>query len=821
MEARAPPRQMEALQAAHAASLALHEVRMSPDALLSLGLASCAPRLLLAERIPCFASADDRMAPHQICVPPWLLDELGLAQGDPLDVRVDHPLEGTPPRAHTARLAFRRAARADAWADSRGEAEAAEAAEEEAARADPLRALREAAGEAAAAAAVRRQLRGLWLREGRVAAVRCVGGVAVLRVLLAAAEGEGAATVELAPATRVELVDAGERPPPPRRGGGGGGAHGEAMAEALRRHARRALGGAAGGGEGAAWRGGHALLHGPPSNGKRRAIGGVCAEMRDEAGAAVARVSCARLLAADEAGEPLGAVLAAAEEVRGEGEGRPTVVHVEALELLCGMEGDDPSAASTRVAAALLAWMRSLAGATLVLGSVSDVRRLPQRLRSHGAFETIFHLPPPTAPQRTSFLEASLGLDAHASAPLDRLGLASRLSERTSGYTIGDLLRLVRTAHAISADGRIEMPHLERALREVLPSASEQDALRGAVGAASVGGYDALQQRLARLVEWPQSPGAPLRRLGVHPPSGALLFGPPGNGKTLLVQEATAVWENWLDPPRLAAQALATRCGVPAFVANASRLFGQYVGETELRVRQLFRQAREAAPSILLLDELDALGASRSSGGDSGGGSVAERALSTLLNEMDGVGHARAAADSSSAAHVFLIGCTNRPGSVDSALLRPGRLEQHLFVGPPDQDSREKVLNVHLRTLQLAPTVDVASLACKTERFSCAALAALCREATLSALKRYMEVGADNLGDSGTADHLIDSLRALEISDSENTHSAQMTEEQIEITPLDFECGMSTVCHSMVPSVTAYTRMMAEYEAFMQSSKYC
>ena len=161
---------------------------------------------------------------------------------------------------------------------------------------------------------------------------------------------------------------------------------------------------------------------------------------------------------------------------------------------------------------------------------------------------------------------------------------------------------------------------------------------------------------------------------------------------------------------------------------KASSLYGTYVGDTEAAIRELFRKARERAPSLIVLDEIDALGGSRGrpgGSGDEGGGgsSVADRALSTFLNEMDGIGISgptvtpTSATDDDARPAIFLIGCTNSPELVDAALLRPGRLEQLLYVGPPCASDRAEVLHVHTAHLPLAQDVSLTLLAEQTVGF--------------------------------------------------------------------------------------------------------
>jgi AAA family ATPase len=168
--------------------------------------------------------------------------------------------------------------------------------------------------------------------------------------------------------------------------------------------------------------------------------------------------------------------------------------------------------------------------------------------------------------------------------------------------------------------------------------------------------------------------------LGITPPKGILLYGPPGCSKTLM------------------AKALATETGMNFFAVKGPEIFNKYVGESERMIREIFRKARAASPSIIFFDEIDAMTTSR---GNSGG-SVSDRILAALLNEMDGI---------ESLVNVTVLAATNRPDVIDSALLRPGRIDRILYVGPPDLNSRKEIFRIEFRKMAVANDVDIDELA--------------------------------------------------------------------------------------------------------------
>jgi cell division protease FtsH len=231
---------------------------------------------------------------------------------------------------------------------------------------------------------------------------------------------------------------------------------------------------------------------------------------------------------------------------------------------------------------------------------------------------------------------------------------------------------------------------------------------------ADVAGIEEAEDELSEVVDFLRTPDK-YRRLGGRIPHGLLLSGPPGTGKTLL------------------ARAVAGEADVPFFSLAASEFVEAIVGIGAARVRDLFREAKESAPAIVFIDELDAIGRSRTSGvaGFSGGNDEREQTLNQILTEMDGF---------DSATSVIVLGATNRPDVLDRALLRPGRFDRRVAVQPPDRAGREAILRVHTRGVPLGPGVDLGRIAATTPGMVGADLANLVNEAALTAARREHDV---------------------------------------------------------------------------------
>ena len=238
------------------------------------------------------------------------------------------------------------------------------------------------------------------------------------------------------------------------------------------------------------------------------------------------------------------------------------------------------------------------------------------------------------------------------------------------------------------------------------------------VGWDDVGGLDAPRDRLREGVELPLKHPDAFRRLGIRPAKGFLLYGPPGTGKTLL------------------AKATARESQANFIATKSSDLLSKWYGESEQQIAKLFARARQVAPTIIFIDELDSLVPAR--GGGLGEPQVTERVVNTILAEMDGLEELN---------NVVLIGATNRPNLIDPALLRPGRLDELIFVGTPDTAGRRRILAIHTEDMPLAPDVDLESMAQRTERFTGADLEDLVRRAGLTALRRGLDADKVTMAD--------------------------------------------------------------------------
>jgi transitional endoplasmic reticulum ATPase len=256
------------------------------------------------------------------------------------------------------------------------------------------------------------------------------------------------------------------------------------------------------------------------------------------------------------------------------------------------------------------------------------------------------------------------------------------------------------------------------AFREVTPTAMREVYIETPnVHWDEVGGLEEVKQALKEAVEWPLKYPERFTRLGIQPPKGILLQGPPGCGKTLL------------------ARAVATESEANFLSIRGPEIFSKWVGESEKAIRETFRKARLAAPSIIFFDEFDALVPARGGGGDN---RVSERVISQLLTEIDGL---------LSLQNIVVIAATNRPDMIDPAILRPGRFDRRVYVPPPDSAARLKILQIKTKDMPLDKGVKVEDLAKKTQGYSGADIDAICREAAINALRRDTEASNVTLSD--------------------------------------------------------------------------
>jgi transitional endoplasmic reticulum ATPase len=300
---------------------------------------------------------------------------------------------------------------------------------------------------------------------------------------------------------------------------------------------------------------------------------------------------------------------------------------------------------------------------------------------------------------------------------------------RTPGFVAADLGALAREAGVRAAlrqkdaeSPTVTMTDFEAALDVVRPTSMADSTLEvAAVTLDDVGDMVEVKQVLTESVLWPLTYPDTFARLGVSAPRGVLLYGPPGCGKTYLVK------------------AIAGTGKANVLSVKGAELLSKWVGESERAVRELFRRAREAAPTLVFLDEVDALAPVRGQATDGG---TTDRVVAALLTELDGVESLR---------NVVVIGATNRPDLIDPALLRPGRLERLVYVPPPDAEARTAILRASSHSVPLDKDVDLAALAADLEGFSAADCAALIREAALSAMRESLEAATVTAANVATA----------------------------------------------------------------------
>ena len=395
-------------------------------------------------------------------------------------------------------------------------------------------------------------------------------------------------------------------------------------------------------------------------------------------------------------------------------ENAPAILFIDEIDSIAGARDDDADM-ENRVVAQLLTLLDGLENReeVVVIGATNRVDAIDPAIRRGGRFDREIEIGVPDEQGRREII------DVHTrDMPLAEDVDLDDLAARTHGFVGADIDSLTREAGMAALRRRDETSaeettvttaDFEEALTGVEPSAMREYVAESPERSfADVGGLDDTKRRLREAVEWPLSYGPLFDAAATDPPSGVLLYGPPGTGKTLL------------------AEAIAGESGVNFVQVAGPEVLDRYVGESEAAIRELFERARQTAPAIIFLDEIDALASNRGEGHE-----VTERVVSQLLTEMD-----RAA----SHPKLVVLAATNRKGSIDPALLRPGRLEQHIEVPNPDETARREVLAVHTRGTPLGENVDLDELAAETAGYSGAELEALVREASMRAIR---EIAAD------------------------------------------------------------------------------
>ncbi|MBI2372049.1 MAG: CDC48 family AAA ATPase [Deltaproteobacteria bacterium] len=406
----------------------------------------------------------------------------------------------------------------------------------------------------------------------------------------------------------------------------------------------------------------------------------------------------------------------------------PAIIFIDELDSIAPRRQEVTGEVERRVVAQLLTLMDGLKARrhVIVIAATNRIEAIDPALRRPGRFDREIELPVPDEAGRREILEIHT-----RGMPLGEGVNLEEIAARTYGHVGSDLGALCREA-AMHALRRV-LPNLdmeektvppevlaglvvtredfEASQQEVHPSAMREIMVeRPRVHWTEIGGLAEVKQLLREAVELPLTHADSFRRLGISAPKGILLYGPPGTGKTLL------------------AKAVATESRANFISAKGSDVLSKWFGETERRIAEIFTKARQVAPAVVFFDELDSLAPVRGSG--VGEPHVVERMVNQLLAEMDGLEELRG---------VVVLGASNRPDIVDPALLRPGRFDEIIYVPIPDRDARRDIFKVHMAKMVVGEDVALEELVGKTERFTGADIAAVCKKAGRLALRESLE----------------------------------------------------------------------------------
>ena len=414
----------------------------------------------------------------------------------------------------------------------------------------------------------------------------------------------------------------------------------------------------------------------------------------------------------------------------------PSIIFIDEIDSIAPKRGQVSGEAEKRLVAQLLTLLDGIEPRQnlVVIAATNRPEALDEALRRPGRFDREIVIGVPDERGRREILAIhTRGMPLAPDVDLDDL------ARRTYGFVGADLAALAREA-ALEVVRRL-MPKLDlaqatiptdvldtlsvtrddfdNALKRVQPSAMREVMVETPrITWDQIGGLDAARDRLREGVELPLKHPDAFKRLGIRPAKGFLLYGPPGTGKTLLAKAAARESE---------ANFIATK---------SSDLLSKWYGESEQQIARLFARARQVAPTVIFIDEIDSLVPARGAG--LGEPQVTERVVNTILSEMDGLEELN---------NVVLIGATNRPNLLDPALLRPGRFDELIYVGTPELEGRRQILAIHTADMPLADDVDLDSLAQRTERFTGADLEDLARRAGLTALRRGLDAAKVTMAD--------------------------------------------------------------------------
>ena len=403
----------------------------------------------------------------------------------------------------------------------------------------------------------------------------------------------------------------------------------------------------------------------------------------------------------------------------------PSIIFIDELDAIAPKREEVTGEVERRVVAQLLALMDGLSGRgnVIVIGATNRPSALDPALRRPGRFDREIEIGVPDKQGRYEVIQIHT-----RGMPLAEDVDLKKLAEMSHGYTGADLSSLgretamkalrrylpqidleeERVPPSVLDKMQVTMEDFNNAYKEITPTAMREVYIEiPTIHWEDIGGLEEVKEDLREAVEWPLKTPEIFDRLGIKPPKGILLYGPPGCGKTLL------------------GKAVATESAANFITIKGPEVFSKWVGESEKAIREVFRKARMAAPAVVFFDEIDSLVPRRGLGfSDSG---VSERVISQLLTEMDGM---------VSLEDVVIVAATNRPDMVDPAVLRPGRFDRLIYVPEPDEKSKLQIFKIYTKNMPLGKDVDLVQLAASAKNFSGADIDALCREAAMVALRK-------------------------------------------------------------------------------------
>jgi len=524
------------------------------------------------------------------------------------------------------------------------------------------------------------------------------------------------------------------------------------------------------------------LLHGPPGCGKTL----IANALVEETGAHVVIINGPEIMAR-KGGESEANLRQAFEEAQ---EKAPAIIFMDELDSIAPKRDEAQGETEKRVVSQLLTLMDSLKANSnvMVIGATNRPNVIESALRRPGRFDRELEIPIPDEDGRLEILKIKTK-DMELETDVDLFQIA----RDTHGYVGADLQQLtleaalqcirsnmgnfdVESEDPVPDEAldllRVDNDHFVHALTETDPSTLRDNKIEVPdTKWADIGGLEETKRELQEMVRYPIEHRHLFERFGMQASRGVLFYGPPGCGKTLM------------------AKAIANECGANFISVKGPELLNAYFGGSEANVRNLFDKARAASPCILFFDEMDSIARARGSGG--GSSETSDRVINQILSEIDGMGSGKT---------LFIIGATNRPDILDPGIMRPGRLDQLIYIPLPDRDSRISIFKANLRKSPVDDNIDLDQLADATNGFSGADLTEICQRAAKNAVRESITAG-------------IERQKRVDAGELTQEEADALPDPVPSITTSHFEASMSKARRSVGPEI------IQQYDDFTAKTK--